>query len=65
MKRFALVLVLCGLVISARTADQTCLRATREKLASEALISFVKNCESDANMVCAEQAMGKNVSRTR
>jgi hypothetical protein len=61
MKRFALALVLCGLVISATaTADQTCkTRATREKLAGEALISFVKNCESDANMACAEQAMGK------
>ena len=61
MKRLALVLVLCGLVISGTAAaDQTCkAKATRQKLAGDALISFVKNCESDANMACAEQAVSK------
>jgi hypothetical protein len=61
MKRLALALVLCGLVISGTAAaDQTCkAKATRQKLAGEALISFVKNCESDANMACAEQASAK------
>jgi hypothetical protein len=52
---------LCGLVISGTAAaDQTCkAKATRQKLAGDALISFVKNCESDANMACAEQAVSK------
>jgi hypothetical protein len=61
MKRLTLALVLCGLVISGTaTADQTCkAKATRQKLAGEALISFVKNCETDANMACAEQAVSK------
>jgi hypothetical protein len=54
-------LLLCGLVISGTAADdQTCkAKAARQKLAGEALISFVKNCESDAYMACAEQAVGK------
>ena len=61
MKRLTLALVLCGLVISGTaTADQTCkAKAVRQKLAGEALISFVKNCETDANMACAEQAVSK------
>ena len=61
MKRLTLALVLCGLVISGTaTADLTCkAKATRQKLAGEALISFVKNCETDANMACAEQAVSK------
>jgi len=61
MKRLTLALVLGGLVISGTaTADQTCkAKATRQKLAGEALISFVKNCETDANMACAEQAVSK------
>jgi hypothetical protein len=47
MKRLTLALVLCGLVISGTaTADQTCkAKAARQKLAGEALISFVKNCQ--------------------
>jgi hypothetical protein len=61
MKRLALALVLCGLVISGTAAaDQTCkAKATRQKLAGEALISFVKNCETDALMACANQTAGK------
>jgi hypothetical protein len=61
MKRLALALVLCGVVISGTAAaDQTCkAKATRQTLAGEALIGFVKNCETDAYMACAEQAVGK------
>jgi hypothetical protein len=61
MKRLALALVLCGLAINGTAAaDQTCrAKATRQKLARDALISFVKNCETDATMACAEQAVGK------
>ena len=61
MKCFAPILVLCGLVISATAAaDKTCkAKATGRKLAGEALISFVKKCETDVHMACAEQAMGK------
>jgi hypothetical protein len=64
MKRLALALVLCGLVISGTAAaDQTCkAKATRQKLAGDALISFVKNCETDAYIACAEQAVGKKLA---
>ena len=56
MKRLALALVLCGLVISGTAAaNQTCkAKAAQQKLAGEALISFVKQCETDAYMACAE-----------
>ena len=65
MKRLTLALVLGGLVISGTaTADQTCkAKATRQKLAGEALIRFVKNCETDANMACAEQAVSKMLAK--
>ena len=58
MKRLALTLVLCGLVISGtEAADQTCkAKATQQELAGEALLSFVKQCETDAYMACAEAA---------
>ena len=54
MKCFAPILVLCGVVISATAAaDQTCkAKATGQKLAGEALISFVKKCEADVHMMC-------------
>ena len=44
MKRLTLALVLCGLVISGTaTTDQTCkAKATRQKLAGEALIQLRK-----------------------
>jgi hypothetical protein len=59
--RLALALVLYSLVVSEiAVADQTCKeKATRQKLAGEALTSFVKNCETDAYMACVEQAAGK------
>jgi hypothetical protein len=61
MKRLALTLILCGLVIGeTAAANLTCkAKATKQKLAGEALISFVKQCETDVHMACAEQAMGK------
>ena len=56
MQPLALSFVLCGLVISGTAAaDQTCkARATEQRLAGEALFSFVKRCEVDAQMACAE-----------
>jgi hypothetical protein len=53
-----------GLVISeTAAADQTCkAKATKQKLAGEALISFVKKCESDAYLTCAEQAVRKKLA---
>ena len=64
MKRLALALVLCGLVITGTAAaDQTCkAKATRQKLAGDALVSFVKNCETDAYLACLEQAAGKKLA---
>ena len=61
MKSLALAVVLCGLVISeTAAADQTCkAKATKQKLAGEALISFVKKCESDAYLTCAEAVRKK------
>ena len=61
MKRLALALVLCGSLISGTAAaDLTCkAKAAQQKLAGEALISFVKKCETDVHMACAEQAAGK------
>ena len=61
MKRLALALVLCCLVISGTAAaDLTCKAiATWQKLAGGALTNFIKKCETDAYMACAEQAVGK------
>jgi hypothetical protein len=58
MKRLALTLVLCGLVSSGTAAaDLTCkAEATQQKLAGKALLDFVKQCETDAYMACAEAA---------
>ena len=56
MQPLALILVLCGLVISSpAAADQTCkAKATAQRLAGKALFSFVKRCEVDAQMACAK-----------
>ena len=61
MKPLASALGLCSLVASGSAgADQTCkIKAAQQKLAGEALVSFVKQCESDALMVCANLAAGK------
>jgi hypothetical protein len=58
MKFLALAVGLCALVASSTaSADQTCkAKAIDEKLAGEALVNFVKQCESDAYMACAEAA---------
>ena len=58
MQTLALTIVLCGLVISRTTAaNETCkAKATEQKLAETALFSFVKQCEADAHMACAEAA---------
>ena len=64
MKHLAFVPVLCSLVISGTAAaDQTCkAKATRQKLAGEALFSFVKKCETDAYAACEEQALDKKLA---
>jgi hypothetical protein len=62
MRRLVLVPVLCcGLVTNGTAAaDQTCkAKATGQKLAGEALLNFVKQCETDAYMACAKQVSDK------
>src|SRR5262249_11165579 len=56
--QLALMFVLCGLVISSTAAaEQTCkAKATEQRLAGAALLSFVKQCEVHAQMACAEAA---------
>jgi hypothetical protein len=58
MQPLALIFVLCGLIISGTAAaDQTCkAKATEQRLAGAALFNFVKRCEIDAQMACAEAA---------
>ena len=61
MKSLALTLGFCVLVASgSASADQSCkARAIKQKLAGEALVSFVKQCELDALIACANQTAGK------
>src|SRR6476661_4124597 len=61
MKSLAVAIALCALTASGNAgADQTCkAKANQQKLVGEALVSFVKQCESDALMVCANLAAGK------
>src|SRR6476660_1494072 len=61
MKCLALALVLSGLVMNGAAArDETCkAKATQQKLAGEVLINFVKQCESDALMACANMTAGR------
>jgi hypothetical protein len=56
MQPFALMFILCALVISSTAAaDQTCkAKATEQRLAGSALLSFVKQCEVQAQMAYAE-----------
>jgi hypothetical protein len=64
MGPLAVIFVLRGLLITTAAADQTCkAKATEQRLAGVALLSFVKRCEVGAQMACAEAA--QNVSRTR
>src|SRR5262245_9463132 len=55
---FVLFFVLCGLLISpTAAAGQTCKeKATEQRLAGAALVSFVKQCEVHAQMACMEAA---------
>jgi len=64
MQPLALIFVLSGLVISSTAAaGQTCkAKAIEQKLAGPALFSFVKRCEVDAQMACADAA--QNARRT-
>jgi hypothetical protein len=65
MKLLVLAPVLCcGLVINeTAAADPTCkAKAIKQKLVGEALISFVKKCETDAYLACAEQATGEKLT---
>ena len=60
MKSLAIAMALCTLISSASAADQTCkAKAIKQKLAGEALLNFVKQCETDALMACANKTAGK------
>ena len=65
MKFLAIAMALCTLISSASAADQTCrAKAIRQKLAGEALVKFVKQCETDAMVACANKTAGKPDSDT-
>src|SRR3546814_17434635 len=56
----AIAMALCTLISSANAADQTCkAKAIKQKLAGEALLNFVKQCETNALMACANKTAGK------
>src|SRR3546814_12216154 len=56
----AIAMALCTLISSASAADQTCkAKAIKQKLAGEALLNFVKQCETDALMACANKTAGR------
>ena len=60
MKSLAVAMALCTLISSASAADQTCkAKANKQKLAGEALLNFVKQCETDAMVACANKTAGK------
>jgi len=61
MKFLALALALCGLILSGSArADQTCkAKANQQKLAGEALIKFVQQCEFEALEACQDRAAHK------
>jgi hypothetical protein len=65
MKSLAVAMALCTLISSASAADQTCkAKAIKQKLAGEALLNFVKQCETDAMVACANKTAGKPDSDT-
>ena len=65
MKSVAVAMALCTLISSASAADQTCkAKAIKQKLAGEALLNFVKQCETDAMVACANKTAGKPDSDT-
>src|SRR4029077_13094244 len=61
MKSLAVAIALCTLAASGSAgADQTCkAKATQQQLAEEALSNFMKQCETDALMVCADKTAHK------
>ena len=60
MKSLAIAMALCTLISNASVADQTCkAKAIKQKLAGETLLNFVKQCETDALMACANKTAGK------
>jgi len=63
MTRFALALIFLSLSLGAALADQSCqAQADAKKLAGAALNSFMKKCESDAQITCDKQAADKKLS---
>jgi len=65
MKSLAVAMALCTLISSASAVDQTCkAKAIKQKLAGEALLNFVKQCETDAMVACANKPAGKPDSDT-
>ena len=61
MRLLTLIIGSCILIASASaSADQTCKsKAIQQKLAGEALVTFVKQCEFDALVACANQTAKK------
>jgi hypothetical protein len=61
MNPLAFILAFFALLVSGSAeAAQTCKsKATQQKLAGEALLNFVKQCELDALVACADQTAGK------
>src|SRR5262245_44284282 len=57
----SLLTAACVLIASASaSAEQTCkVKAIRQKLAGEALLTFVKQCEFDALVACTNQTAKK------
>jgi hypothetical protein len=63
MRRFALVLLFSSLALDGALADESCqAQADAKKLAGAALNSFMKKCESDAQIACDKQAADKKLS---
>jgi hypothetical protein len=63
MTRFALALIFLSLSLGGALADQSCqAQADAKKLAGAALNSFMKKCESDAQIGCDKQAADKKLS---
>ena len=65
MKSLAVAMAFCTLISCASAADQTCkAKAIKQKLAGETLLNFVKQCETDAMVACANRTAGKPDSDT-
>jgi hypothetical protein len=63
MRCFTLALMFFSLGLGSVLADQSCqAQADAKKLAGAALNSFMKKCESDAQIACDKQAADKKLS---